>query len=254
MGNELSVNFRSQPAEGSAQPLQLLGRLSRHTYRCSSRGQKICLRPDRGEARKSSRISPWRHSLLDLPISVREHLYTHLLLFGEEIQITPSQITRVPGLILLQTCQQLHDEGSAFFYASNTFHCHVAKIVPAQKASAGQLQFPAIRARLDCHMLRDPLNISGGIFFPAPRYHEYLTHVVICLDLTIAHFDTTSSDTSTPTFAKPELETGMTSADMVYMHHTAQYERFRVLRRIKSLWREEHVAWRGKLVIPERTS
>jgi hypothetical protein len=40
----------------------------------------------------------------------------------------------------------------------------------------------------------------------------------------------------------------------MYMHHTAQYELLRVLRRIKSLWREKDVAWRGKLVIPERTS
>jgi hypothetical protein len=192
--------------------------------------------------------------LLDLPISVRENLYTHLLLFGEEIQITPSQITRVPGLVLLQTCRQLHDEASAFFYASNTFRCHVAKIVPAQKASAGQLQFPAIRAQIDCHTLSDPLNISGGIFFPAPRYHEYLTHIMIHLDLTIAHFAITTSGTPIPTFAKPEFETGMTSADMVHRHHTAQYELLRVLRRIKSLWREKDVAWRGKLVIPERTS
>jgi hypothetical protein len=41
---------------------------------------------------------------------------------------------------------------------------------------------------------------------------------------------------------------------MEKMHYTIQHELLRVFRRIKSLWREKDVAWRGRLVVQERTS
>lgn len=166
----------------------------------------------------------------------------------------PSQVTRVPGLALLQTCRQLHDEASAFFYASNTFNCYVRKIIPAQKASAEEPQYPKIRARLNSRTLSDPLNIIDGIFFPAPRYHQHLTRLVIHLDVTIAYFSIESPGSSMPTFMNPECGNGMTRIDMEEMHHRIQDELLRVLRQIKSLWREKDVASRGRLVVPERTS
>ncbi|KAF2829305.1 hypothetical protein CC86DRAFT_403949 [Ophiobolus disseminans] len=254
MGNEQSILGDREPVVESAQPLQLLGRLDKHTYRCSSRGQHIYQRPDRGEARKSSIKYPWQHSLLDLPADVRGGVYAHLLLFHDKIQINPSEVTNVPGLTLLQTCRQLHDEAAAFFYASNTFHCLVKKILPTQRASTRQPQYPSFGARLDTRALRDPLNITSGIFFPAPRYHEHLTHLVIRIDTVIAHFDTTSTDSPLPTFTKPELETGLTRIDMDLMHRTVRRKLLRVYRRINDLWQEKEGAWTGRLVLPERTS
>jgi len=137
------------------QPLILMGRLSRHTFRCSSRSQRIFRRPDRAKARKSSPSSPWLHSFLDFPESVRRTVYVHLLSVDEQVRIMPSQVTRVPGLALLQTCRQLHDEAPAFFYASNTFNCYVRKIIPAQKASAEEPQYP--RSARDLTVVRCPI-------------------------------------------------------------------------------------------------
>jgi hypothetical protein len=206
MGNEQSTVCDEHVVD-KLQPLILMGRLSRHTFRCSNRGQKIYLQPDQAEPRTSSPSSPWLRSFLDLPASVRRCIYTHMLIVHEEVRIMPSQITKVPALALLQTCQQLHDEASAFFYASNAFRCYVKKIIPAQKASSEQPQYPRIRARLDSRTLCDPLNISGGFLFPAPRYHQHLTHLVIQLEVVIAHFDVASPGSTMPTFAKPEHKT-----------------------------------------------
>jgi len=253
MGNAQSIVGDREPVVESAQPLQLLGRLSKHTHRCASRGQHIYRRPDRGEAERSSAINPWQHGFLDLPAAVRSQVYTYLFLVEDEIQITPSQVTKVPELILLQTCKQLHAEVAPFFYASNTFHCNVKKLIPTQKATE-QPQYPSIRAPLDCRTLRDPLNITGGVFFPAPRYHQYLTHLTIHLDVTIAHFEIAPLGSSMPTFTKPDTEGGLTCTDMSKMHQTIEHKLLRVFRRIRELWQEKDEAWTGKLVIPERTS
>ncbi|KAF2031518.1 hypothetical protein EK21DRAFT_63104, partial [Setomelanomma holmii] len=85
-------------------------------------------------------------------------------------------------------------------------------------------QYPAIRARLDFRTLRDPLSISGGLLFPAPRYHEQLSHLIVRLDVTIAHFDTASSSSPMPTFSKPEVHNGMMRTDMEAMHHAVEHK------------------------------
>lgn len=111
-------------------------------------------------------MSPWLHSFLDLPVDVRRRIYMFLFVL-DEVHVTASQSTKVPAMALLRTCQQLHDEASAVFFASNTFRCYVKKTIPAQSASTEQRQYPALHAQLDSRTLHDPLNISGGILFPA---------------------------------------------------------------------------------------
>ncbi|EAT78630.1 hypothetical protein SNOG_14005 [Parastagonospora nodorum SN15] len=91
------------------------------------------------------------------------------------------------------------------------------------KTSIEDPQYPSIESAIDSHTLHDPLNISDGIFFPAPRYHTYLTHLVIRLDMTIAHFDLSSCSTI-PAFTTPGLETGLTRVEMEAMHHALQHK------------------------------
>jgi hypothetical protein len=235
-----------------AQPLQVLRRHSKRTYRCSNRGQQIYQRPAR-ERNESRAANPWRHSLLNLPEAVRLQVYAHLLL-ATEIQITPAAVSTISGVVLLRTCKQIYDEAAAFFYAKNTFHCCVIKLVPAQRATVESPQYPCITAPLDVHALRDPLNISGGVFFPAPQYHEYLSHLSVRLELTISHFNTLASGSPMPTFTRADVETGCTRADMERMHDAVQRKMMRVYQRMKSLWRNRDGAWRGQVVIPERTA
>jgi hypothetical protein len=254
MGNLLSMLNHCEPEVASIEPLQLQGRLSKRTYRCRSRAQQIYYRPEGSDAHRSCAENPWQTSFLDLPNLVRCAVYAHVLLYDDKIQITTSEVTNVPGLVLLRTCKQLHAEAAAFFYSKNTFHCCIKKIMPAQPASTKNPQCPARRARVDSRNLHDPLNISGGVFFPASRYHEHLTHLTIRLDLTIARFDIASSASPIPTFCKPEADNGMMRTDMEAMHDAIEHRLFRVYQRIKNLWRERDGAWTGTLTIPERTS
>lgn len=149
------------------QPLQCLGRLSKKTYRCNSRGQNVYKIRRASVSHKSASQDPWRQSFLDLPEEVRNQVYAELLPLEFGVQINPAHITKVPGLVLLQTCKQLHDEVAALLYSRNTFSCTVAKIVPAQKSLTESSQYLCIKSALDSRTLHDPINIADGIFFPA---------------------------------------------------------------------------------------
>jgi hypothetical protein len=253
MGTQQSIIQRPNltPAVPRAQPLQTLRRHSKRTYRCSNRGQQIYQRPTR-EHKKSCAANPWQHSFLDLPEAARLQIYSHLLL-ATEIQITPAAVAKISGVVLLRTCKQIYDEAAAFFYANNTFYCCVMKLVPARRATVESPQYPCITAPLDVHALCDPLNISGGVFFPAPQYHEYLSQLSVRLEVTISHFNTLAPGSPMPTF-RADSETGCTRADMEKMHDAVQHRMMRVYQRMKSLWRNRDGAWRGQLVIPERTA
>ncbi|KAH3964800.1 hypothetical protein HBI70_182480 [Parastagonospora nodorum] len=258
MGAHLSLIYGGQdaPADVSTQPLQCLGRLSKKTYRCNSRGQNVYKTSRASVSHTSASEDPWRQSFLNLPEEVRKQVYAGLLSLDVQVRITPTHVTKVPGLVLFQTCKQLHNEVAALFYSSNTFSCVLTKIVPAQKTSIEDPQYPSIESAIDSRTLHDPLNISDGIFFPAPRYQTYLTHIVIRLDMTIAHFDLSSCSTM-PAFTTPGLETGLTRVEMEAMHHALQHKVRCVLQRMKRLWRGRAGRagrWSGKLVIPSRTS
>jgi hypothetical protein len=118
--------------------------------------------------------------------------------------------------VLVRTYKQLHNEIAALFYARNSFSCYMKKIVPMQRASVDQTQYPSIRSALNHRALHDSFNISGGIVFPATRHHKYLTRLSIRLEVTLAHFDV-SSISRLPALMEPELKTGLTRMDV--MHH-----------------------------------
>jgi hypothetical protein len=217
-------------------------------YRCTNRGQQLYQRANERPPEKSSARDPWRHSLFHLARLVRNQVYTETLPLDVEIRIFPTHTTTVRGLVLLRTCKQLYNRVAELFYASNTFSCYVQKVVPVQDASVQRAPCPPIESVLDCHTLRDARNIVGGIFFPAAPYHKYLTHLIICFNLTIARFDFSSSDDFMPIFARPGGETGLTGADIAKMHHTVQHKLRRVYQRIKHCWCEKAVRWTGKLV------
>jgi hypothetical protein len=225
MGAQLLLIYGGQdaPADVSTQPLQYLGRLSKKTYRCNSRGQNAYKTSRASVSHTSASEDPQRQSLLNLPGEVRKQVYAELLTLDVEVRITPTHVTNVPGLVLLQTCKQLHDEVVALFYSRNTFSCVVTKIVPAQKSSIEDPQYPSSKSAIDSRTLHDPLNISDGIFFPAARYHKNLTHLVIRLDMTTAHFDL-SSRLTIPAFTILGHETGLTQVDMEAMHHAFQHK------------------------------
>jgi hypothetical protein len=127
-------------------------------------------------------VNALQHSFVGLPSYVRTRVYAELLLLDTEEHLAPSQVTKVPGLVLLRTCKQVHDEVAALFYARNAFSYYVKKIVPMQKASIDHPQHPSIRSAPDHYTLRDPFNISGGVFFPAARHHKYLTSLTTRLN------------------------------------------------------------------------
>jgi hypothetical protein len=56
--------------------------------------------------------------------------------------LAPQGRTIVPGLVLLRTCKQIHDEAASFFYAANSFQCYVLKVIPRQCTSEGKIQCP----------------------------------------------------------------------------------------------------------------
>lgn len=253
MGNTISTRWRQdRPLPPTVtQPLQLVLRRRQRIYRCTSRSQQIYPKSSHQGAR-SWVSNPWRHSFLALPKNVRGKIYAKLLIVGE-IRISPSQIIQVPGLVILRTCRQVHDEAAAIFYGSSRFICWVQKIVPAQKAGADP-QYPALPAGLDWQTLADPLNISGGVFFPAARHHRYLSHLAVHVDVTIVHLATRSPISPIPTFSLVYGESGVDGADMEAMHSSLERMLVRVYQRIKCLWRDRDDIWTGKLVIPERTT
>jgi hypothetical protein len=253
LGNEQSIIQRPDltPTIPPAQQLHVLRRLGKRTHRSSNRGQQIYQRPGR-EHKKSCAANPWQHCFLDLPEAARVQVYAELLL-ATKIEITPAAVSKIPGVVLLRICKQIHEEAAAVLYARNTFHCCVRKLVPAQKVSVGSPQYPCIRAPFDVSALCDPLNITGGVFFPAAQYHAYRSHLSVRLELTVAHFNTMSSGSPMPLFTRPNAGTGFTQADMEKMHNAVQYKVIRVYQRIKSLWRDKDGASTGQIVIPEQT-
>lgn len=107
---------------------------------------------------------------------------------------------------------------------------------------------------LDWQTLPDLLNISRGIFFPLTRYHRYLSHLAIQVDVTIVHLEMRSSASPIPTFALLGSENGVEAADMEQMHAALEHMLVWVYQRVKCLWRDKDDAWIGKLVITERTT
>ena len=122
--------------------------------------------------------NPRRHSLVTAP-ELRNNIYAQLLLIEGPIMLAPSERTTVPGLVLLRTCKQVHDEVASLFYAANSFQCYVLRAIPVQYVSEGKIQCPDLTSFLSPTTFLDPQAVRGNIFFPAQRYHSYLTRLSI---------------------------------------------------------------------------
>lgn len=95
--------------------------------------------------------------------------------------------------------------------------------MPAQKASADP-QYPALQAALDWKTLYDAFkHTRGGIFFPAARYHRYLSHLSVHVEVMITRFNTMGTNSPMPTFIVADPENGAEGSDMEQMHTTVEY-------------------------------
>ncbi|KAF1950764.1 hypothetical protein CC80DRAFT_597851 [Byssothecium circinans] len=84
--------------------------------------------------------------------------------------------TSVPGLVLLRTCRQIHDEAPSIFYGANSFLCDVAHEVRVESAEdVHKLRFT--ESFLNLPDTCSPTTV--GVLFPAPRYQIWLTRATI---------------------------------------------------------------------------
>ena len=82
--------------------------------------------------------------------------------------------TKVPALVLLQTCKQIHDEVASVFYAANSFYVETSQHVTF--VTGRQPSLPPLSELYSPTLLGGEV---GSFFFPAPRYHLYLTRLTI---------------------------------------------------------------------------
>ncbi|KAF2816654.1 uncharacterized protein BDZ99DRAFT_543350 [Mytilinidion resinicola] len=132
----------------------------------------------------SHRADQSKASFLDLPPEIRNHIYSQLLISDDYIRPT----TSVPCLHLLKICKQLHDEAASVFYAANSFYCHwETKTIAYENAPFDAVNFPKIAAPW-----------LEGLIWPAPRYHVYLTRVVIDARVEIVAVDSLATISNSP--------------------------------------------------------
>lgn len=174
--------------------------------------------------------------------------------------------TKITGISLLRTCTQLHDEATSFFYAKNSFQCYIRKSVLAQSVSTANIQLPHITSLISPKFFHDPLAMQGGIFFPAPWYHQCLTRLTIYFKVSTRELafldpekgdweDTLSADLSMNQYIRrPCDNAAITPADMGKIQQAIQHEVFRVYQKMKSLWREKEGTWAAKATMPARST
>ena len=211
-------------------------------------------------------MDPWKHSLLNIPPELRNQIYTYLFDSRDCIVLSPLTHTNIPGLVLLRTCKQLHDETASFFYTVNSFQCYIRKSVLVQSATVASIQLPDITSLISYKFFQDPLAIRGGIFFPAPRYHRYLTRLTI-------YFKVSIRDLAFPDPEKgkwkdqicvgldldqhirlPSDNAAITPANMGKIQQAIQHEVFVVYQKMRHLWRKKEGTWAGKVVMPARST
>ena len=268
MGNKpsLALGLVRPTAVAQPTPLQLTGQISKRTHRCSNKDYSTESSRRSRTVSKSVPVDLQKHSLLSIPPELRNCIYGHLLKPEDCIVLSPMIHTRLSGMALLRTCTQLHDEAASFFYARNSFQCYIRKSVLAQSASTANIQLPHITSSISPKFFRDPLAMQGGIFFPAPRYHQYLTRLTIYFKVSIRDLafpdpekgywgDTLRADSDMNQYIRrPCDNTAITSADMGKIQQAIQHEVFRVYQEMKSLWIEKEGTWAGKVTMPARST
>jgi hypothetical protein len=166
--------------------------------------------------------------------------------------LAPQKRTKFPGLILLRTCKQIHDEAASFFYEANSFQCYILKLIPVQCASEGMIQCPSLNSFISPTNFLDPLAIRGGIIFPAQRYHQYLTRLSIGVMASFQTFDMTTSSRQLLRLPSGNLDT--TRANVGKTKQAMQQEIHRIYQHIGTLWSRKDDVWSGRAVMPARST
>jgi hypothetical protein len=145
------------------------------SFKCTSHDKTV--KPERRQQiPRSGAFDKNRKSFLDLAGELRNDVYFRLLVVGEVGIEFDKSIKKVPCLVpLLQTCRQIHDEAGGVFYAHNSFRCSQYRMIfldPGRSSDMeGTNNIPAAALFL--------MPTVGNMFFPAPRYHTWLTRLSI---------------------------------------------------------------------------
>ncbi|KAF2467616.1 uncharacterized protein BDR25DRAFT_344730 [Lindgomyces ingoldianus] len=215
---------------------------------------RTCSSQDRPNAHSSFRQPPQSHaadsskaSFLDLPSEIRNNIYSRVLVCDGYVKLMPAYSTKVPGLILLQTCKQVHDEAASIFFAANAFYIHMQKEVKVKQNT--QVQYPDTDQLYVPPWTRNGGEERGGIFFPAPRYHTYLTRLTIDAKVRLNFFH--------PDYERQPFYRYHSTPDPVPVQ---QYEDMKRLSemlnklfsgtymKVKELWEKRDREWEGKMV------
>ncbi|KAF2736160.1 hypothetical protein EJ04DRAFT_575624 [Polyplosphaeria fusca] len=192
-----------------------------------------------------------RAGFLDLPAELRNVVYRDLFVFPGYVRLLYLSPTKVSALALLRTCKQVHHEAASVLYGTNSFYCSLKKhahIELDQEAgfhAISNLYFVAPQLELyygETGAALQALAIDG-IFFPAPRYHRFLTRLTIDCRVELRH----------------SLTRVLDFADMVMRHGDEYHELFRVrdalngafqevFKKMGELWGEKDTEWEGRLI------
>jgi hypothetical protein len=203
-------------------------------------------------SRKASLLTLQQHSLVNIAPELRNKIYAQLLLIGGPVILAPQKRTIVPGLVLLRTCRQIHDEAASFFYEVNSFQCYILKLIPVQCASEGSIQCPNLTSFISPTTFLDPLAIHGGIFFSAQRYHQYLTRLTIGVKASFRTFDMTTSSRQLLRLPSGNLDT--TRANVGKTQQAMQQEVHGIYQDIGRSWSRKDDNWSGRVVMPARST
>jgi hypothetical protein len=182
--------------------------------RCSS---KDTIRNDnfQGQSQipKSHAADASRQSFLGLPGELRNAVYCQALIFDNALRRMPRGTTKVPTLVLLRVCKQIHDEAASVFYGGNSFYYFI--------------EHTAVPPRV-------------GAMFPSARYQRWLTRVTIRV-----HMWKYKPQNVTFHFCGEggSREMVRTSDEVVELFHTFD--------EMKTLWREKEGQWEGALVVEQ---
>jgi hypothetical protein len=142
--------------------------------------------------------------------------------------------TKVPALVLLQTCKQIHYEAASVFYAANSFYVatsqHVTLVIGRQPLS--ELYSPTLLG-----------GEVGSFFFPAPRYHLYLTRLTIDAKIFLPDFFTNIQSRG---FRRRFL--GQVREQLI---KDLEKQLLDVYLNMRALWEEKGRKWEGRLVSQE---
>ncbi|KAF2188319.1 hypothetical protein K469DRAFT_93792 [Zopfia rhizophila CBS 207.26] len=215
----------------------------RHEF-CSSGPDKYKARKHQRQIATSFSANKSRAGFLDLPAELRNFVYSRILICDGYVRLMPREPTRVPALVLLQTCKQIHDEAASIFYAANSFYVHVEKFVGIMAQQA--IEYPEFSKLYGSFWGQE--TAKGGVFFPAPRYHVYLTRLTIDAQVYLKFHKPDYAENSGYAYAaKPKVPV----QQHLDIHRTGQELNklfFSFYEKVRDLWEEKERRWEGKMV------